>query len=97
LERLTIQTLKLRVDKSRHLRQSKWHIHPLNANQQKYAAIDVFIGQKIYEHILSRQKKEAVDLEGFFNVYGEELNAAEGLLKKNDLNDEIEKLMQGAK
>lgn len=43
MERLVLQTLKLRVDKSRHVRMSKWHIVPLNDNQKKYAAIDVYV------------------------------------------------------
>lgn len=43
MERLVLQTLQLRVDKSRHVRMSKWHIVPLNENQQKYAAIDVYV------------------------------------------------------
>lgn len=43
MERLVLRTLKLRVDKSRHVRMSKWHIVPLNDNQKKYAAIDVYV------------------------------------------------------
>jgi werner syndrome-like exonuclease len=43
MERLVLQTLRLRVDKSRHVRMSKWHIVPLNENQMKYAAIDVYV------------------------------------------------------
>lgn len=46
MERLVLQTLRLRVDKSRHVRMSKWHIHPLSENQQKYAAIDVYVSMK---------------------------------------------------
>lgn len=46
MERLVLQTLRLRVDKSRQVRMSKWHIHPLSANQQKYAAIDVFVSSE---------------------------------------------------
>lgn len=45
LERLVLQTLRMRIDKSRHIRQSKWHIFPLNEKQQKYAAIDVFVSR----------------------------------------------------
>jgi werner syndrome-like exonuclease len=47
MERLVLQTLRLRVDKSRQIRMSKWHIHPLSENQQKYAAIDVYVSTKI--------------------------------------------------
>lgn len=43
MERLVLQTLQLRIDKSRHVRMSKWHIFPLSANQQTYAAIDVYV------------------------------------------------------
>lgn len=46
MERLVLQTLRLRVDKSRQVRMSKWHIFPLSANQQTYAAIDVFVSIK---------------------------------------------------
>lgn len=45
MERLVLQTLKLRIDKSRQVRMSKWHVFPLNKNQQKYAAIDVFVSR----------------------------------------------------
>lgn len=45
MERLVLQTLRLRIDKSRQVRMSKWHIFPLSANQQKYAAIDVFVSK----------------------------------------------------
>lgn len=47
MERLVLQTMKMRIDKSRQTRQSKWHVHPLNENQKKYAAIDVFVSVKI--------------------------------------------------
>jgi werner syndrome-like exonuclease len=43
MERLVLQTLRLRVDKSRQVRMSKWHIYPLSAPQQTYAAIDVYV------------------------------------------------------
>lgn len=45
MERLVLQTLRLRMDKSRNVRMSKWHIMPLNENQLKYAAIDVFVSK----------------------------------------------------
>lgn len=45
MERLVLQILRLRIDKSRQVRMSKWHIFPLSANQQKYAAIDVFVSK----------------------------------------------------
>jgi werner syndrome-like exonuclease len=45
MERLVLQTLRLRVDKSRQVRMSKWHIFPLSENQQTYAAIDVYVSK----------------------------------------------------
>lgn len=43
LDRLTAQTIRQRVDKSRHLRMSNWQKSPLTDTQLKYAAIDVFV------------------------------------------------------
>lgn len=43
MERLVLQTLRLRIDKSRQVRMSQWHIFPLSENQKKYAAIDVYV------------------------------------------------------
>lgn len=43
MERLVLQTLRLKIDKSRQVRCSKWHIFPLSKKQQLYAAIDVFV------------------------------------------------------
>lgn len=45
MERLVHQTLRLQVDKSRQVRMSKWHIYPLSAVQQTYAAIDVYVSK----------------------------------------------------
>jgi hypothetical protein len=45
MERLVLQTLRLRVDKSRQVRMSKWHIQPLSGTQQTYAAIDVYVSE----------------------------------------------------
>jgi werner syndrome-like exonuclease len=45
MERLVLQTLKQRIDKSRNVRCSKWHIFPLSEKQQKYAAIDVYVSK----------------------------------------------------
>ena len=68
LERLTLQTLKMRVDKSRHIRQSKWHILPLNENQRKYAAIDVFVSEnslnlKTFAAVLSADEMKTKSIE----------------------------------
>lgn len=49
MERLVLQTLRLRIDKSRQVRMSKWHIFPLSAYQKKYAAIDVFVSRTFVE------------------------------------------------
>lgn len=43
LSRLTAQTLKQQVDKSRHLRMSNWNFAPLSEIQLNYASIDVFV------------------------------------------------------
>lgn len=45
MERLVLQTLRLRMDKSRNVRMGMWHIIPLNEKQKKYAAIDVFVSK----------------------------------------------------
>lgn len=47
MERLVLQTLRQRIDKSRNVRMSKWHVFPLNENQKKYAAIDVFVSRSV--------------------------------------------------
>lgn len=43
LSRLTAQTLKQQVDKSRHLRMSNWTFAPLSEIQLMYASIDVYV------------------------------------------------------
>lgn len=52
LSRLTGQTLKQQVDKSRHLRMSNWNFAPLNETQLMYAAIDVFVSFRPPHHPL---------------------------------------------
>ncbi|CAO1421940.1 unnamed protein product [Diamesa tonsa] len=91
MERLVLQVCKLRIDKNRNIRCSKWHLMPLTEDQQKYAAIDVYIGQVIYNTIAAKEKEEAQNYGDFFDVYGEELNN-EVSINKNDLNDEIQQL-----
>lgn len=49
LDRLTAQTLKARVDKSRHLRMSNWNRTPLSETQLMYAAIDVYVSNKFFK------------------------------------------------
>lgn len=46
MERLVLQTLRMRIDKNRQTRMSKWH-EALNAKQKLYAAIDVFVSMNI--------------------------------------------------
>ncbi|CAO1421424.1 unnamed protein product [Diamesa serratosioi] len=91
MERLVLQVCKLRIDKNRNIRCSKWHLMPLTEDQQKYAAIDVYIGQVIYNTIAAKEKEEAQNYGDFFDVYGEELNN-EVTINKNDLNNEIQQL-----
>lgn len=55
------------------------------------------IGQKIYNHIALKKKQNDDNLVDYFNVYGEELDENENLPNKNDLNDEIGRLMENYK
>lgn len=57
MERLVLQTLKQRIDKSRHVRMSQWHIFPLSKKQQKYAAIDVFVSIFVKFESLTAEKQ----------------------------------------
>lgn len=59
MERLVLQTLKLRIDKNRNVRMSKWHLHPLSENQQKYAAIDVYVSFSFNVNLF---KSESADI-----------------------------------
>lgn len=43
LNRLSAQTIKQQIDKSKHVRMSNWNYYPLKENQLKYAAIDVYV------------------------------------------------------
>jgi predicted GNAT family acetyltransferase len=43
LERLCLQTLKLRLDKNRNIRMSKWNYAPLSEQQLLYASLDVYV------------------------------------------------------
>lgn len=45
LERLCIQTLKMKIDKSRQIRMSKWNYNPLSKNQLMYASLDVYVSK----------------------------------------------------
>lgn len=44
--------------------------------------------------IAQKQKEDSENLQGFFEVYGDELKADEDQVKTTDLTDEIDKLMQ---
>lgn len=54
------------------------------------------IAQKVYYHIKSKEKQEAEDLKGIFDVYGDEGELSEDLKlpSKESLGSEIEKLMK---
>ncbi|XP_058832557.1 3'-5' exonuclease [Topomyia yanbarensis] len=55
MERLVLQVCRLRIDKNKKVRMSKWHVLPLTDDQKMYAAVDAYIGQQIY---LKLQEKE---------------------------------------
>lgn len=62
----------LRMDKT--LRVSKWNAE-LSRDQQLYAAIDVFIGQKIFHHISAVDKENQQKYQGIFGKSGDHISA----------------------
>lgn len=48
MERLVLQVCQMRMDKSRQVRMSKWHIVPLSEKQKNYAAIDVYVSNGFF-------------------------------------------------
>lgn len=46
LDRLAVQVCRLRVNKDRNVRMSKWHFLPLTEDQKLYAAIDVYVSSR---------------------------------------------------
>ncbi|XP_053682037.1 3'-5' exonuclease [Sabethes cyaneus] len=57
MERLVLQVCQLRINKSKHVRMSKWHVLPLNDDQKMYAAVDAYIGQEIYFKLKEKELK----------------------------------------
>uniref|UniRef100_A0AAG5DMU0 3'-5' exonuclease n=1 Tax=Anopheles atroparvus TaxID=41427 RepID=A0AAG5DMU0_ANOAO len=60
MERLVHSQLKLRINKDKRVRMSKWDVLPLSDYQKLYAAIDVYVSQELY---LKLVEKERVQLE----------------------------------
>ncbi|XP_055372930.1 3'-5' exonuclease [Condylostylus longicornis] len=58
LERLVNYICRLQMDKSKKIRMSKWDVVPLNNDQLRYAAIDVYIGQVIYRKLEEEKLKK---------------------------------------
>ncbi|XP_052900670.1 3'-5' exonuclease [Anopheles moucheti] len=58
LARLVEQVLKLRINKDKSVRMSQWNVLPLSYNQKLYAAIDVYIGQRLYLNLAEKQKEK---------------------------------------
>lgn len=57
MERLVLQVCRLRVDKNKKVRMSKWHVLPLSEDQKMYAAVDVYIGQEIYLRLKDKERQ----------------------------------------
>ncbi|XP_065083328.1 3'-5' exonuclease [Ochlerotatus camptorhynchus] len=57
MERLVLQVCRLRVDKNKKVRMSKWHVLPLSEDQKMYAAVDAYIGQEIYLKLKEKELK----------------------------------------
>lgn len=68
LANLTLQTLKQRVDKSRHVRMSNWNM-PLSEQQLMYASLDVYVSKlTIFILCLLPMKLDVIDLY-YYNEY----------------------------
>ncbi|XP_058444579.1 3'-5' exonuclease [Malaya genurostris] len=57
MERLVLQVCRLRIDKNKKVRMSKWHVLPLSNDQKMYAAVDAYIGQQIYLKLREKELK----------------------------------------
>ncbi|XP_050075327.1 3'-5' exonuclease [Anopheles maculipalpis] len=57
LAKLTELCLGLRLNKSTKVRISRWDISPLSEEQKLYAAIDVYVGQKLYHSFAEKQRQ----------------------------------------
>lgn len=62
----------LQINKDRKVRMSQWHIKPLTAEQQIYAAIDVYISQVIYYELKRRDIEKENDARQFIEEHGKE-------------------------
>nr|XP_023026950.1 Werner Syndrome-like exonuclease [Leptinotarsa decemlineata] len=61
LEKLVNYLLDLRINKSKMVRNSKWHIIPLSPAQQKYAAIDSHVSLLLYVTLKEKEKDKEDD------------------------------------
>ncbi|XP_049288365.1 Werner Syndrome-like exonuclease [Anopheles funestus] len=55
---LVEQVLKQRMNKDKKVRMSKWDVLPLSDDQKLYAAIDVYIGQKLYMNLAEKERQQ---------------------------------------
>lgn len=53
LERLVHQTLKMKFEKTKTVRTSKWHEVPLTYNQMKYAATEVYVRLLLFSFLIN--------------------------------------------
>ncbi|CAH0562517.1 unnamed protein product [Brassicogethes aeneus] len=60
LEKLVNRILKMKINKDKKVRMSKWHIIPLSEAQQKYAAIDAYASLLLYYKIKEAEEIKAI-------------------------------------
>lgn len=89
LATLCAHTLKVQMDKSTRL--SNWESQ-LSKKQLLYAAVDVFVGQKIYHHIHEMETQNCGKYNSFFQVYSDD-NILVHSESDTKLKDDIDKLM----
>lgn len=81
MERLVWFICKLKINKDRKVRMSKWHEMPLTDAQQIYAAIDVYIAQVIYDKLRCREIENENERKRLIEEHGEETYLALEKLK----------------
>ncbi|KAG5890857.1 hypothetical protein JTB14_016290 [Gonioctena quinquepunctata] len=87
LEKLVDHLLDLRISKDKKVRNSNWHIIPLTAAQQKYAAIDSYASLLLYLTLKKKEeeKESKKDKE-------DDKNAMNKMDTKNEIEEEDAKL-----
>ncbi|XP_060524210.1 3'-5' exonuclease [Cylas formicarius] len=58
MEKLVDYILKMRIDKNKKIRMSKWHIVPLSCHQQNYAAIDGYASLLLYQELIKLKSSD---------------------------------------